>query len=312
MGWCGSADLATAIPTIDEAGRLALETSQPIMYATVRAAEAELAALRGDYDQAYALAAEAERAALPVGARPVLATVQCARGVAALGEGRYTDAYDHLRRMHDPADPAYHVGAALLRRSPSSPKRPRAVATPTASPRSWRTSRRSARHDPGAGAARGPAARPGGAGRRRPRPASSSRRPSDADLSGWPFARARTQLAFGEWLRRRRRVVESRVHLRAARATFDALGVIPWSERARQELRAAGETSAQRTPDARDQLTPHELHIAQLAADGLTNREIGQKLYLSHRTVSSHLYRIFPKLDITSRSELRSVVLPTA
>ena len=66
--------------------------------------------------------------------------------------------------------------------------------------------------------------------------------------------------------------------------------------------------AARRDPDARDQLTPHELQIAQLAAEGLTNREIGQRLYLSHRTVSSHLHRIFPKLGVASRSELRMMV----
>ena len=75
-----------------------------------------------------------------------------------------------------------------------------------------------------------------------------------------------------------------------------------------RELRAAGEASRHRDPDARDQLTPHELQIVQLAAEGLTNREIGQRLYLSHRTVSSHLHRIFPKLGIASRSELRVTV----
>jgi len=129
-----------------------------------------------------------------------------------------------------------------------------------------------------------------------------------ADLAAWPLIRSRTQLAYGEWLRRHRRTLESRDHLRAARDMFDALGTIPWSERARRELRAAGEASRRRDPDARDQLTPHELQIAQLAAEGLTNREIGQRLYLSHRTVSSHLHRIFPKLGIASRAELRVTV----
>ncbi len=129
-----------------------------------------------------------------------------------------------------------------------------------------------------------------------------------ADLTAWPLIRSRTQLAYGEWLRRHRRALESRDHLRAARDMFDALGAIPWSERARRELRATGEASRHRDPDARDQLTPHELQIAQLAADGLTNREIGQRLYLSHRTVSSHLHRIFPKLGVASRSELRRMV----
>jgi DNA-binding NarL/FixJ family response regulator len=73
-------------------------------------------------------------------------------------------------------------------------------------------------------------------------------------------------------------------------------------------LRATGESSPRRGPDARDLLTPHELHIARLAAEGLTNREIGQRLYLSHRTVSTHLHRIFPKVGITSRAELAAVL----
>jgi DNA-binding NarL/FixJ family response regulator len=80
------------------------------------------------------------------------------------------------------------------------------------------------------------------------------------------------------------------------------------AERARQELRATGETVRKRTPDAWAQLTPQELQIAQMAATGLTNRQIGQRLYLSHRTVAYHLYRIFPKLAISARSQLRDVI----
>jgi DNA-binding CsgD family transcriptional regulator len=127
-----------------------------------------------------------------------------------------------------------------------------------------------------------------------------------SDLRHHPFDHARLQLAYGAWLRRQRRVGESRGPLRAAREVFDALACVPWGERARQELRASGEQSRPRIPGAREQLTPQELQIAELAAGGLTNREIGQKLYLSHRTVGSHLYRIFPKLDITSRAQLAS------
>lgn len=78
--------------------------------------------------------------------------------------------------------------------------------------------------------------------------------------------------------------------------------------RARQELRAAGELIGQRTTDVRDRLTAQELQIAELAAQGLTNREIGERLFLSHRTIGSHLYRIFPKLDITSRVQLRDTL----
>ncbi|WP_164700744.1 LuxR C-terminal-related transcriptional regulator, partial [Modestobacter sp. KNN46-3] len=133
-----------------------------------------------------------------------------------------------------------------------------------------------------------------------------------ADLGPWPFARARLQLAHGAWLRRCRRAAESRAPLRAARDTFDALGAAAWGDRARQELRASGEQSRPRTPEAREQLSPQELLIAQLAAEGLTNREIGARLYLSHRTVGTHLHRIFPKLGITSRVALRAAIGPEA
>jgi DNA-binding CsgD family transcriptional regulator len=129
-----------------------------------------------------------------------------------------------------------------------------------------------------------------------------------ADLTRWPLHRARLQLAFGESLPCRRRMAESRAPLRAARGAFDALGADACGERARKELRASGETSRRRTPDALDELTPQELQIAQLAAGGLSDREIGQRLYLSHRTVESHLYRLFPKLGVTSRSELSSAL----
>jgi DNA-binding NarL/FixJ family response regulator len=127
-------------------------------------------------------------------------------------------------------------------------------------------------------------------------------------MTPWPLLRARVQLAYGQWLRRHRRLADSRAPLRAARESFDALGAAPWSERARRELRASGETSRGRTPDARDQLTPQELQIAQMAAAGMSNRDVGQRLYLSHRTVSNHLYRIFPKLGIASRAELRAAL----
>jgi DNA-binding NarL/FixJ family response regulator len=127
-------------------------------------------------------------------------------------------------------------------------------------------------------------------------------------MSTWPFLRARVQLAYGEWLHQQRHDAASRAPLRAARETFDALGVAPWSERARQQLRATGERSRPRTPEARDRLTPRELQIVQLAAEGLSNREIGQMVYLSHRTTSSHLYRAFRKLGITSRTELRAAL----
>ncbi|MGW2161686.1 ATP-binding protein [Nonomuraea sp. NPDC001699] len=300
------ADLSVAIPAAEEAARLAYETSQPLMHAIAQASGAMLAALRGEQDRVESLAVAAEQVALPVGARPVLATVQLARGLAALGEGRYGDAFDHLRRMHDPADPAFHLALrcfslAELADAAVHSGQGHAVAgiveeleavaltTPSSSLHADLRYARAVLADEAAAEPYFDAA-------------------LAADLRRWPFVRARVQLAYGEWLRRQRRTAESRAPLRMARETFDALGVIPWSERARQELRASGESSRTRTSEPRDVLTAQELQIAQMAADGLTNREIGEKLYLSRRTVSSHLYRIFPKLGVTSRSALNSAL----
>jgi DNA-binding CsgD family transcriptional regulator len=120
----------------------------------------------------------------------------------------------------------------------------------------------------------------------------------------WPFDFARLEMSFGSWLRRQRRITESRPHLRAARDMFDAVGVQPWADKARAELRASGERIAEPIRAPRQPLSPQELQIAQMAASGLSNREIADRLFLSHRTVGAHLYRAFPKLGIVSRSEL--------
>ncbi len=118
-----------------------------------------------------------------------------------------------------------------------------------------------------------------------------------------PFDRAR------EWLRRSRRRIDARVRLRSALDGFERLGVTPWADRARAELRASGETARRRDPSTRDQLTPQELHIAGLAAGGLTNPEIGAQLFLSPRTIDYHLRKVFAKLGISSRAELAGVDL---
>jgi DNA-binding CsgD family transcriptional regulator len=118
------------------------------------------------------------------------------------------------------------------------------------------------------------------------------------------FERARTELLYGEWLRRQRRRIEARPHLRLALRQFEALGVTPWAARAEAELRASGETARKRDPSTLDQLTPRERTIAELAASGLTNPEIGAQLFLSPRTVEYHLGKVFSKLGIASRSEL--------
>jgi DNA-binding CsgD family transcriptional regulator len=124
------------------------------------------------------------------------------------------------------------------------------------------------------------------------------------DLHRWPWVRARIELAFGGWLRRQRRSVESRKQLRAACATFELISAPAWADHARVELRAAGERRTADEGDVEQVLSPQELEITRLAAAGLSNREIGQRLLLSHRTVGAHLYRVFPKLGITSRRQL--------
>jgi DNA-binding CsgD family transcriptional regulator/tetratricopeptide (TPR) repeat protein len=300
------ADLNAAIPVVEEAARLAAETEQPNLYAAMCAQEAEIHALRGEVARAYALADEAESMTLSIGARPVLVNVQCARGIAALAEGKYDAALDHFKRMHDPSDPAYHwsvrcYAVAELAEAASRSGRLDEIRDLVAELEQIATTTPSPALHAGLAYARAVGASDDQAVDRFEAALRAS--------ASWPAVRARTHLAYGEWLRRHRRAADSREHLRNARATFDALGVIPWSDRARTELRAAGEVSPRRTPHARDQLTPHELHIAQLAASGLSNKEIGQRLYLSHRTVSTHLYKIFPKLGITSRAELMNVIV---
>jgi DNA-binding CsgD family transcriptional regulator len=303
-------NLDVALPAAEEAARLAKETNQIFMYGFALSAQAEIAALRGLYAEAAELIAEAERVALAAGARPILATVQLARGLSALGEGRHADAFADLHRVFDLTEPSYQLALRCYLIADLTEAAIRCGQEEAAR----QIMRRLEKDAQQTGS---PSLH---IGLRYARAALASDHEAEklfqialaADLTGWPMERGRLHLAFGEWLRRHRRAAESRVHLRAARETFDALGLIPWSERARGELRAAGETSPRRTPDAREQLTPHELSIAQLAADGLTNREIGQRLYLSHRTVSTHLHRIFPKLGITSRSDLPAVLRNSA
>jgi DNA-binding CsgD family transcriptional regulator len=125
-----------------------------------------------------------------------------------------------------------------------------------------------------------------------------------------PIQQARTELLYGEWLRRERRRTDARAHLRAALEAFRRLGAVPWAERAEAELRATGETARKRDASAVEQLTPQELQIAGLAAGGLTNREIAGQLYLSPRTVDYHLHKVFTKLGIASRTELARGGLP--
>jgi DNA-binding NarL/FixJ family response regulator len=133
-----------------------------------------------------------------------------------------------------------------------------------------------------------------------------------------PFERARTELCLGERLRRVRKRAEAREPLRAALETFDRLGATPWAERARMELAASGET-ARRHPNATKELTPQELQVALVVARGATNKEAGATLFLSPKTIETHLGRVYRKLNVRSRTELAhllssdsDLVAPTA
>jgi DNA-binding CsgD family transcriptional regulator len=119
---------------------------------------------------------------------------------------------------------------------------------------------------------------------------------------------ARAQLLYGEWLRRENRRVDAREQLRTAYDRFDRIGAEAFAERARRELLATGETAPRRTVETRDVLTPQEAQIARMASDRQTNPEIGAKLFISPRTVEYHLRKVFTKLEINSRKELRGAL----
>ncbi|MFA1551896.1 helix-turn-helix transcriptional regulator [Actinomadura chokoriensis] len=134
------------------------------------------------------------------------------------------------------------------------------------------------------------------------------------EQSSRPFERARTELLYGEYLRRARRRSDARVPLRSAASIFERLRATPWLDRARAELRATGESgsSAPTAPDLLDRLTPQELQVVRLAASGTSSREIAAQLFLSPRTVEYHLYKAYPKLGISSRKELSHLTLEPA
>jgi DNA-binding CsgD family transcriptional regulator len=295
-----------AIPAAEEARRLAEEFAEPQWEAAAATVISLVAAMRGDEAKARRLATQAEMVAEPAGANITMAFAQFGKALAALASGRPSDAYGYAERLFDPADSAYHPvisswliadlaeAARHIDRLEAARVRVAEVEAMVGErPGTWIAL--VLRH------ARALVAEPAEAG-------DGFQQALAGDLTRWPFQRARIQLAYGQWLRRQRRVADSRTVLRTARDTFDALGCAPWSEQARRELRASGERSRRRVPDARDELTAQELQIAQLAAQGLSNREIGRRLYLSHRTISTHLYRVFPKLGISSRGELGAVL----
>lgn len=300
-------DWRRARDVVEEGRRVGEETGQPIWNAGALICSGWAAALRGERDEALRIAAEAELAA--EGLRlDLLTVVHLTRGAAWAATGAYPEAYDALRPLFDPAAPGHHLRSSY-------------AAVPLLAEAAVHTGRRAdarrllAAHVVLGETCPAPALRIGLAYARAVLaddgdPAAAEeryRRALGDDLVRWPWMRARLDLAYGSWLRRQRRPAESRAHLRSAHLTLELIGATHWAGQAAAELRAAGERGPEQTRPAvaADRLlSAQELQIARLAAQGLTNREIGHQLYLSPRTVGSHLYRLFPKLGITSRAQL--------
>lgn len=293
----------TAYRMAAEAGADNVTVGAPLLQATLRAA-------RGDHEGARAQAAAAVRGIDLRTSRSLYVRHRHTLALAAAAEADHHTAYEHLRRVftrdYRPAPVHHHasvhhladLAAAAVRSGRAADARVVLDATVTTldTPRSarldaivHRATALLAEPDEAEPHFRAALAGPGG--------------------TGWPFERALAQLDFGEWLRRRRRSAEARPLLTAALEIFERLGARPWTERAVAELRAAGVAVADTAlPEAVAALTPQELQIARLAAAGLTNREIGARLYLSPRTIGFHLHKIFPKLGVTARAHLRDAL----
>jgi DNA-binding NarL/FixJ family response regulator len=293
-----------------ESRRLAEETGLTLYVPAAKLGEAVAMAQRGHDEAARALIAETEAVLLPLGATPLLALVALARGRAELAAGRYADAYERLARLFDRNDTAFHLylrghaladladaarsgdgDLGLVRRYVAEWQQ---IAADTTAPYlvaqlAYATAVLSEDGDA----------------------EQLYHAAIAAAAEGWESYAARARFAYGVWLRRlQRRATDARAPLREAAQIFNALGLSAAAERALGELRASGETARRRTPEAWAELTLQELQIAQLAAQGLSNKEIGERLFLSHRTVGTHLYHLFPKLGITSRTQLREALKP--
>jgi DNA-binding CsgD family transcriptional regulator len=313
--------LAAAREASDAAAAYKMES----VAASADLATATVLILRGEHDTAWPLLARAGATVDAAGYRAFAARTRHAAGLSALAQGRYADAYDQLRLLFGAdGEPLHHhvsyLGLADLA----------AAAARAGHRREARTllGRALPRLAADGGAADGPAGGAIGelAGPRLAQLIARARgllaAPADAEPhfaaavadpagAAWPFERAQAQLGYGEWLRRQRRINDAKPVLTAALETFRRLDAAPWSRRAEAELRACGvAAAAAAAPDGGGlaALTPQQREIAVLAGRGLTNGEIADRLYLSPRTVASHLYRSYPKLGIAGRHQLAALI----
>jgi DNA-binding CsgD family transcriptional regulator len=291
----------------DEGLKLSLAHGYPLLTWSFRYRQALVAAARGAYDGAQTLTDEMLRWAAPRRIGLAGLAAHHARSVAALGRGDFEDAYQHATAISPAGVLAPHVPLALwvlldlVEAAVRTGRRTEATAHVTA----MRDAHIAAISPRLALLAAGSQAIV--------EPDSSALERFEEALAipgvdRFPFDLARMQLLYGERLRRARALKESRPHLAAALEIFERLGARPWAGRAAGELGATGQTQPRADRPASDSLTPQERQIALLAAAGLTNKEIGQRLSMSHRTVGAHLYQIFPKLGITTRAALRDAL----
>ncbi|MFD7408539.1 AAA family ATPase [Streptomyces sp. NPDC059866] len=299
--WLGS-QWRTAEAMAEEGRVTATRTGQPNWAARATGVQGVIEALRGHHDRALECAAAVEDASLHLGHGKQLSLASLTRALAASGTGRYAEAYAHLRSMFTELTTPYSfeqfwalaflVEAALpARKSTDAEAVVERVESQTQTGRSpllrrvLAYARAALAPDEEAEARYGEAL-------------------GDA-AEECPLLYAMTQFSYGAWLRRGRRVVESREPLATAERVFRTLGASTRADLAALELRATGRAGEELVEDELSRvLSPQQLTIARLAARGLTNPAIGEQLRLSPRTVASHLYQIFPKLDVTSRAQL--------
>jgi DNA-binding CsgD family transcriptional regulator len=268
-------------------------------------AKGMVAARRGDRDSVETLTEQMVEWALPRGARSILWRACHIRGLVALGHADFEEAYRQATTFGPPGSLPRFVPLATWS----------AMDLVEAAVHTGRTAeaRRhvAALHELGVAAVSSRLALLVGGATAIAAPTREATQLFDEVLAlpddSWPFERARIELAYGEHLRRTRAVTAARAQLTTALDCFTRLGASSWADRANKQLRATG--SGARQPDEPEPLlTPREWEIALLAATGKTNKQIGQQLSLSHRTVGAHLYRLFPKLGIGTRAALRDAL----
>ena len=298
-----------ALDVAAEAADLAEANHMDIVAASADAITATVFALRADSSAARRHADRALATVDPAECGLVAARVRRALGVAALADGSYLQAFTQLRGLFsDDGTPlhnyASYLGVADLAAAAVRADRRMEGRDVIEHAFSRLDGKASARLEQLIARARGILADPGGA------EAHFGTALADPAGDQWPFERAQLRLDYAEWLRRRRRINDAKPVLTQALETFRRLGARSWAQRAQAELRACGVavTGTPGEPDALGELTPQQRQIIRLASDGLTDREIGDRLFLSPRTVSSHLYRSYPKLGVASRHQLRDVI----